>query len=138
MSDTEAGSGIRRREFLKRAALTGAAAAWTVPIVQTIGASPAFATTGSPCGPHNCFYDEGCNRGCMGACGKKCGSKQCGNKAGPCFVYCKRWCQIHGFKGSPCCNPGLCDPRHFTCASTGKGKNRTGTATYTGSLVGCT
>jgi hypothetical protein len=40
--------GLDRRSFLRRAALTGAAAAWAAPVVQTVAARPAFAQTGSP------------------------------------------------------------------------------------------
>lgn len=43
-------NGIDRRQFLRRAAVAGAAAAWTAPVVKTVVGTPAFATgvTGSP------------------------------------------------------------------------------------------
>lgn len=37
------GQGLNRREFLRRAARTGAATAWATPILTTITARPAFA-----------------------------------------------------------------------------------------------
>ena len=42
--------GFDRRQFLRRAAVAGAAAAWATPVVKTIVGTPAFATdvTGSP------------------------------------------------------------------------------------------
>ena len=42
--------GFDRRQFLRRAAVAGAAAAWTAPVVKSIIGTPAFATnvTGSP------------------------------------------------------------------------------------------
>jgi hypothetical protein len=44
------GKGIDRRQFLRRAAVAGAAAAWTVPVVKTITGTPAFAqnVSGTP------------------------------------------------------------------------------------------
>lgn len=41
---------IDRRQFLRRAAVAGAAAAWTAPVVKTIVGTPAFAqgVSGSP------------------------------------------------------------------------------------------
>ena len=39
--------GMDRRTFLRRAALTGAAAAWAAPVIQTVTARPAFAQTSS-------------------------------------------------------------------------------------------
>ncbi|MGH2573176.1 MAG: twin-arginine translocation signal domain-containing protein [Actinomycetota bacterium] len=41
--DAEESTGLERRTFLRKAALTGLAAAWAAPIVQTV-APPAFAT----------------------------------------------------------------------------------------------
>lgn len=45
---TGSGGGYDRRRFLRDAAVTGIATAWATPIVQTIGSTAAFATTGSP------------------------------------------------------------------------------------------
>lgn len=120
---------LERREFLRKAAVTGAAAAWAAPIVQTVAATPAFAqTTGTPAGG-GCFHSVGVNGGCMGACGGKCGGNQCGGQQnpGPCTLRCPPGTG----NDNPCCNPGLCDPNNFVCSTSG------GTATYTGSLAGC-
>ncbi|TMK22396.1 MAG: twin-arginine translocation signal domain-containing protein [Actinobacteria bacterium] len=119
-----------RREFLRKAAITGATAAWAVPVIQTVAATPAFAqTAGTPCPPGGCGQSSGCNGGCMPACsdGAGCGGNQCGqNTNGPCWV----WCHNPG-NGNICCNVGLCNPANFTCSNSG------GAATYTGSLAGC-
>ena len=42
--------GFDRRQFLRRAAVAGAAAAWAAPVVKTVVGTPAFASnvTGSP------------------------------------------------------------------------------------------
>ena len=47
---TEEKRGLDRRQFLRKAAATGAAVAWTAPVVKTITGTPAFAqsTSGSP------------------------------------------------------------------------------------------
>lgn len=37
---------FERRAFLKKAGATGLAAAWAAPVIQTVIASPAFATGG--------------------------------------------------------------------------------------------
>ena len=123
---TEDKKSLERRDFLRKAAVTGAAAAWAAPIVQTVAATPAFATgAGTPAGG-GCFHSVGVNGGCKTACGGKCGGDQC-NAPGPCATYCPP-----GQGGdNPCCNPGLCDPNNFTCGAKG------GVATYTGSLAGC-
>ena len=66
------GSGLDRREFLRRAAVTTAAAAWAAPVIQTVSASPAFATTNGTPPPEGCFHsinaDEGKLSGCMETC----------------------------------------------------------------------
>jgi hypothetical protein len=125
---TEDRKSVERRDFLRKAAVTGAAAAWAAPIVQTVAATPAFAQgTGTPAGG-GCFHSVGVNGGCMGACGTKCGGNQCNvAHGGPCGTYCPPGTG----SDNPCCNPGLCDPNNFVCGPQG------GTATYTGSLAGC-
>jgi hypothetical protein len=40
-------NGLNRREFLRKAAITGAVA-WAIPVVQSVAATPAFAQMGSP------------------------------------------------------------------------------------------
>jgi hypothetical protein len=46
--DELASTGIDRRTLIKRAAVVGAAVAWSAPAVQILGARPAFAQTGTP------------------------------------------------------------------------------------------
>lgn len=131
---------LSRREFLRRAALTGAAAAWTAPLVQTIAAAPGFAqSAGSPA---PCFHSVGGadGGGCMSACtASGCTGDSCDGVdpdplnplgQGPCQFYCPS-----GQGGdNPCCNPGLCDPRNFVCHATGTALEF---AEYVGPLVGC-
>ncbi|HXF57741.1 MAG TPA: twin-arginine translocation signal domain-containing protein [Actinomycetota bacterium] len=127
--------GLNRREFLRRAAATGAAVAWAAPLVRTIVATPAYAqTVGTPTA---CFHSVGGRDGggCMSACTQSgCTGDACdGTDAdpnqpggqGPCQLY----CPVGEGGDNPCCNPGLCDPNNFTCEG--------GVATYTGPTGGC-
>ena len=125
--------GMDRREFIRKAAITGAVTAWAVPAIQTVAATPAFAQTNGSPAEGGCFHSVGTNGGCMPACADLagCGGNQCGGQqdpVGPCTTYC-----TPGQGGdNPCCNPGLCDPANFTCSP-----EQHGVATYTGSLAGC-
>ena len=58
--------GMDRRQFIRRAAVTTAAAAWAAPVIQTVTASPAFAGT-----PEECDHS-----GCIGACAGTAGRKE--------------------------------------------------------------
>lgn len=44
----EPGSGITRREVLRRGAILGGAVAWATPVVQVVGMRPALAQAPSP------------------------------------------------------------------------------------------
>lgn len=84
---------LERREFLRKAAVTGAAAAWAAPVIQTVAATPAFAQTtltGVTChhslgGPRGGGCMEACQAsgggGCGGTCANQCDGL-CPNKAG--------------------------------------------------------
>lgn len=130
MEETEP-KGLQRREFLRRAAIAGAAA-WAVPVVRTIAATPAFAATqGTP--QKACFHSNNDpSQSCMDACTSfPCTGKQCdgfGNDKvpGPCGELC------HIGPGNSCCNAGLCNPANFTCPS-----NADDPAIYSGPLTGC-
>lgn len=125
--------GMRRREFLRKAAVTTVTAAWAAPLIKTVAATPAFASTQGTPPPGDCFHSEGPNGGCMGACGGKCTGDQCGGfdnpsgtqQAGPCTVHCPPG------QGSdnPCLNTGFCDPNNFVCSP-----EMHGVATYVGPL----
>jgi hypothetical protein len=125
---------LNRRDFLRRAAMTTAAAAWAAPVIQTVAATPAFAQEqGTPPPPpgDGCAHSTGPNGGCMGACASVCGGNQCGGQgnrnqaAGPCTVY----CPPGSGNENPCANPGLCEPGNFVCSP-----DQQGVATYTGPL----
>jgi hypothetical protein len=125
---------LNRRNFLRKAAMTTAAAAWAAPVIQTVAATPAFAhEQGTPPPPPGdaCAHSTGPNGGCMGACASVCGGNQCGGQgnrnqaAGPCTVYCPPGTGNE----NPCANPGLCEPGNFVCSA-----DQQGVATYTGPL----
>lgn len=50
MSDELEPQGIKRREFIRKAAVTGATVAWAAPVVRTLAGAPAFAQTATPAG----------------------------------------------------------------------------------------
>src|SRR5918996_5495145 len=67
MADNERNE-LNRREFLRKAAITGAVA-WAIPVVQTITATPAYAShvpcAHSPHDPGDSEFEPGT---CMGVC----------------------------------------------------------------------
>ena len=133
---SEEGSGLNRRQFIRRAAVTTAAAAWAAPVIQTVAASPAFAGTNGTPAPGGCFHsnDADPSQSCMDACtsAANCSGEVCdgfggspGEVQGPCAVYC------NGSPGNVCCNPGLCNSANFQCTP------GVDPAVYTGDLTGC-
>lgn len=150
---TEQQAGLERREFIRRVAIAGGAA-WAVPIVQTVAATPAYAQTLGT--PRQCFKSgegscmEACTSVCeqAGATGSMAGEACDGVDIDPCnSLYlgqgpCQFLCPSGQGGGNPCCNDQLCDPRFFTCTKalcddgTGPPKE-TAIAVYTGSLIGC-
>ena len=143
---------LDRRTFLRRAAATGLVAAWAAPVVQSVAATPAFATAvGQTPVPNDCFHSVGGpdDKGCMSACKKSgCGGEACdGLDPDPCnLLYggegpCAYLCAPGQGGDNPCCNPGLCDPGNFTCTTRDNcedtGPPTVQIATYTGNLDGC-
>jgi len=119
--------GLDRRAFLKKAAVTGAAVAWAAPVIQTIGASPAFAAGGTggdqwsicvgacnsapaKCPPSDPIEDPQ-NTGCQVICTQLCGNPN---------------------QNLPCCNANAMSSAYFCSV----GGNIHG-ACYFGSLAGC-
>jgi hypothetical protein len=91
---------VDRREFLRRAAITGAAAAWAVPAVQTVAATPAFAqTNGTPAVSDHSACVSACNEA-----GNGCGG------GGVCENQCRELCP----PGGTCCNPALTQESGWT------------------------
>lgn len=93
---------LERRDFLRKAALTGAAAAWAAPVVQTVAATPAFAQTTTT--PATCHHSLGgsTTEGCKGACtssGAGCGQQ--------CEDHCNGFCPV---------NPGAGNDRLCRCS----------------------
>jgi hypothetical protein len=96
---------LNRREFLRKAAITGAVA-WAVPIIQSVSASPAYAQTqGTVCshsiGANSCM--AACQSRGQAACGKDCG--------GGCAAICNANCA----QGT--CPPQYCNPACFNVTS---------------------
>lgn len=103
---------LNRREFLRKAAITGAVA-WAIPVVQSVAATPAYAQTGTTTCCHS-FSGAGTS-GCKEACtssGAGCG--------GPCQTACTSLCPVGQGGCNPCSNPQACNPGcwqacSFTC-----------------------
>jgi hypothetical protein len=132
---TEESAGLNRRQFLRRAAVTTAAAAWAAPVIQTVAATSASAGANGTPAPGGCFHsnDADAAQSCMDACtGAGCTGDACdgfggqpGEVQGPCSVYCAI------SPGNQCCNPGLCNPANFSCEPGAPA------AVYSGDLTGC-
>lgn len=116
MADNERNE-LNRREFLRKAAITGAAA-WAIPVVQTVAATPASAQqtyfacvhsptqTGGPCpAAGNC--KAACGTAGQAECGKDCG--------GGCEVICADC--IGTGPCNPCPSTDYCDPACFNVTS---------------------
>ena len=99
---------LNRREFLRKAAITGAVA-WAVPVIQSVAATPAYAQTQGT--PHNCQHSLGgeSGGGCMTACqssGRGCGAA--------CNNFCLPTCNCPG-NFCPC--PDVCKPSNWSNCS---------------------
>lgn len=107
---------LERREFLRKAALTGAAAAWAAPVVQTVAATPAFAQSGTTAAP--CHHSIGgvTGEGCMGACKEGAGGGGCGSA---CNNACNNLCPVQQGAGNDrLCNcVQACDPAKWSNCS---------------------
>jgi anaerobic selenocysteine-containing dehydrogenase len=102
---------LERRDFLRKAAVTGAAAVWAAPVVQTVAATPAFAQTSNT--PATCHHSLGgiSGGGCMSACqgsGGGCGAT-CSNQ-------CDTLCPVQQGAGSDrlCRCAQVCDPAKWS------------------------
>jgi TAT (twin-arginine translocation) pathway signal sequence len=102
---------LNRRDFIRRAAVTGAAATFAAPVIQTVAATPAFATTqGSPA-PGGCWHSRSPDKpnGCMETC--KARDKICGPPDGVCEDICGPACYLP----ENACPDEYCDPRCWSC-----------------------
>jgi hypothetical protein len=140
--EDEIKKGMDRRTFLRRAAITGAAAAWATPIVQTVTARPAFASgTPAECG-HSFGQAVGtcadrADEGCMGACQQACHPENCETltaSEGECNEVCGQLCpNRHSddpVRNQTCCDAEVCNASKWTCVE--------GQACYIGALGGVT
>jgi hypothetical protein len=106
MSDEKRDS-LNRREFLRKAAITGAVA-WAVPVIQTVAASPAAA--GTPfCGHSECIA------ACIaGRCANAADRPACNQF---CQTECGRLCpQVQG-TDRECTDPNVCNPANWPPAA---------------------
>jgi hypothetical protein len=140
--------GIDRRTFLRRAAVTGAAAAWAAPVIQTIAARPAFATNGTPAecrhsvGP---WFTGGVQQnvgaeddgGCMQACKNATGCDQLvaavDPPSDPCQQVCDAACpNVSGSDDRICCDGSFCESNSWCVTDFGQGQRE---ACYTGNAT---
>jgi len=128
--------GMDRRTFLRRAALTGAAAAWAAPVIQTVTARPAFAQTSSAftCTHSTSPYiDANGNLQASGGCMQACQNANPNpNLAAPCEVICDSACpnECTG-TDRQCINGDFCDSSNFFLTHP---KNGCTVAEYNGSV----
>ncbi|MGH2701404.1 MAG: twin-arginine translocation signal domain-containing protein [Actinomycetota bacterium] len=111
MSDDQ--KGMERREFLRKAAITGATAAWAAPLIQTVAATPAFAQTAGTGQPGSCHHSIGgdTGEGCMGAC-QASGQRDLGRGCGPaCNRACDTLCPVQQGAGNDrqCTSTAACN-----------------------------
>jgi hypothetical protein len=107
MADHEK-NGLNRREFLRKAAVTGAVA-WAIPVIQTVAATPAAA--GTPF----CGHSE-----CIAACiAGRCAGLSDGERAACnafCQSQCDQLCPMAPDANRECTNPNVCAPSFWANA----------------------
>lgn len=117
--DKDQDKGMNRREFIRKAAITGAVA-WAVPAIQTVAATPAYADH-SPASPtptvceHSPHSNEsevnpclGSGDDCMSTCKCKCIQQTGQDQGGECAAVCNPNC-ARGTCPPQYCNPGCWD-----------------------------
>jgi hypothetical protein len=109
---------IGRRELLRRTAVAAGTAVWTVPVIKTVMATPAYAQSQvSPVTNHST---------CVAACQVAFHDADCQGQGGgpggnPCQRLCDQLCPNPtegGLDGRPCINcAGAADPNTFSVAT---------------------
>jgi hypothetical protein len=139
--------GLNRRTFLRRAALTGAAAAWATPVIQTVTVGPAFAASGSA---FTCTHSFGPYRndgqivetgGCMQACknGTAVLTAALDAVSDPCAIVCNAACPNNcGTDERQCINGDFCNASNWNYFQQGRCKRATflGSTTVSGNFNG--
>ena len=115
---TDEKKALDRRQFLRRSAVTAAAAAWAAPVIQSVAASPAFAQTQGSAS--KCFHSidtaEGKLNGCMETCQGAFDAANAGGNGGQCN---------HNICGPGCslpeneCPASYCDSACYSVQQTG-------------------
>jgi uncharacterized membrane protein len=111
--DKDQDKGMNRRDFIRKAAITGAVA-WAVPVIQTVTATPAYASH-VPCAhsPHG-GQSEFDPSTCMGVCKAKHQTCPPGpGTGGDCQDICGAGCS----QGA--CPSQFCNPACFQCTAGG-------------------
>jgi hypothetical protein len=148
LEEDEVKPGMNRREFMRRAAITGAAAAWAAPAIQTLTARPAFASTGTPVECHHSFgpwFTNGVQQcdtgGCMQACKAAAGCQdECGSVSSTAADACQQVCDqacpnVAGSNERQCCDGSFCDSANWTlnqCGGPGQQACYVGSASCNG------
>jgi hypothetical protein len=104
---------LDRRDFLRKAALTGAAAAWAAPVIQTVAASPAFAQTAgtpAPCDHSACVAACNTNPSCRG-------QRSPDGSGNLCEYRCRNLCPPGTPCTAACTAAGLCRDEDSTAGS---------------------
>jgi hypothetical protein len=109
-------SALNRRDFIRRAAATTAAAVWAVPIVQTVAATPAYAQSqGSPPPTGGCFVKADPASGKGAGCIDTCHGAGCGYPDEVCGTICYGACNLP----EAACPDEYCDASCWSCDETG-------------------
>jgi hypothetical protein len=90
MADNERNE-LNRRDFLRKAAITGAVA-WSLPVIQSVAASPAYAQTA--CTPNACQHSLAGDSG--GGCMRACQDSSPGGCGAVCNQQCQTFCNCPG------------------------------------------
>jgi hypothetical protein len=146
--EDEVKKGMDRRTFLRRAAVTGAAAAWATPIIQTVTARPAFAANGTPVecshssspwftdGEEQCSTG-GCKQACKASfnCQDNCADAAAGESNDACTLACDVACpegSSNPLGSRVCCDGSFCDSANWSLTGACGGPDSR--ACYTGEV----
>jgi hypothetical protein len=110
-------SELNRRDFIRRAAATTAAAVWAAPIVQTVAATPAYAQSqGSPAPGGGCFKKADPAAGKLSGCIDTCHGAGCAQPNEECASICYGACSLP----EEACPDEFCDSSCWACDDAGK------------------
>lgn len=139
--DREVQDRISRRRMIKRLG-AATAVAWTAPVLSTLGGTPAFAQTASPCADcfplsadeetEHCAQAPGCGAnpsgnpcGCQRTAADSCFCHGCVNCDNPAIIPCTSQadCPLGWGCAISCCSDIFNPPNDFTCLPSCLGDN---------------